>query len=204
MFKLPSIFLLSIFFTSHALAAEWVSNGTRDGISWYNYDKLETENVVILVVKNGVTHFVFGNVIIRKQLTSYDEHKIYNGKFYNHILEIDALLCGQNLYGYYTLYKATYNRESKPNGETHLLEYDRVQYEDYRKPKFRDFEKSIHLASEDGRYSKLCKKYGTQLDTKFAIGSNEDISLLGLAFKELFEDLDYDVVSFNEWYSGSP
>ena len=197
MFRLPLIILISMFLTTNAFADKWVSNGGEEGEKYYIYDKLETEDVSILVVKNGVTHFVLGNVIIRKQLVSYDEAKIHNGKFYNHFLYINALLCGEDLYGYYRLYEGIYNRETKPNAE--LLEFDRVQYWDFREPKFRDFEKYIKLASKDGRYSKLCKKYGNQLDTKFIIGSNEEISLLELAFKDLIED--YDVVSFNEWYS---
>lgn len=79
-----------------------------------------------------------------------------------------------------------------------MLDIDRVKYWDYGDLKFRDFEESIYLAPEDGRYQKLCEKYGNQLDTKFVIGSNEEISLLELMIKDLVEV--YDVVSPKEWF----
>ena len=191
---------------------------------WFKSDVLETESVFLILAKRETwprRHFVIGDVIVVKELYETD-YWVVDGELVNKVVYEHALLCGNNVHGYFKLRSHYYNQQFRPGQKKSELEIGRVVLKDWAELDLLSPQSWIQpfSGSDDGQRGVLlvneppltsrrtgalerlmlstCERNGKSIKTNFVIDDGKPIKFLELLVRDLAAE--FGSLSFDEWY----
>lgn len=98
--------------------AEWREYKQKDDSTLYIAESLSSSDILLSFESDSVLKFIKKTHIITHALKVYDEPKVFKGSdkfFYNQVVFVDVLLCGEENVRYYTKAMYFYHQEYKPS-----------------------------------------------------------------------------------------